>query len=461
MQIERHVFGSYKGYTTLARSTGVTMDDCRVVERCAFGFGQTYENRYYKSLGKNPAFFTQQFPGSRRGLTRVSEGPADVQGRATLCYITLIVSRKDWDGALFGDIEALASARGVWNWDNSGAIGSLDLPVAGVPKIPSKHLAAALQAISHLEKAVLARKTVIASEATLCFEVVRAVEMLIPPVNRNSLTTAYRVLSPQFPAALVTLAEEAGSAATYRPQEKHAFSAYAQFLKTSGMESGDIPRAVLQYRDFGVQSPQNGGPESIKTQFVSFGEPEYRTQKLYIAAALVCGLILGLLVGMFLTNHFVTRPRSDKAAGAMQEQTAKLDKVTNDLKVEKDNVATQTAKLDKVANDLKAEKDNVATQTAKLVGVTTNLEVANAEKTKLEGDLQNAKKEMKEANDKLTVQTPKLEKATKDLALATIKNANLEMNREGKGQPKQPNNFRITLPSGSKGPTTAYTPLNP
>ena len=161
MQIERHVFGSYKGYMTLARSAGVSADDCRLVERCAHSFGQTYERRYYRSLAKRPAWFTQQFPGNRRGLTRVTEGPADDQGRSTLCFITAVISRQDWDSLLLGDIGALAECRAVWDWDESGTIAAMNLDITGSLAVPAKARSGALQVISELERTVASRRPVV------------------------------------------------------------------------------------------------------------------------------------------------------------------------------------------------------------------------------------------------------------------------------------------------------------
>lgn len=307
MQIERHVFGSYKGYTTLARSPGVTVDDCRVIERCAHSFGQTYESRYYRSLGKNPAWFTQQYPGNRRGLTRITEGSADDQGRPTLCFITTIVSRRDWDAVILGDIGVMADCRALWGWDDSGTITTLNLEISGSANVPAKVRSVALQVISQMERTAVSKRSVVGSEGEISFDVVRAIEMLLPPPVRNSATTAFRVLSPQFPASLNVLADEVASAASYRPDERQPLSAYAQALKTGGLDSGNVPLSVVAgYGAFGTQQLQSSGsPAGPSVQVVTCEGPDYRTRRLPVIVAGFGGIVAGVMIGILCQRVLV------------------------------------------------------------------------------------------------------------------------------------------------------------
>jgi hypothetical protein len=75
MRIERHVFGSFSGYTTLAKSAGVSLDDCRQLESTAYSFGQSHDRGFIKSLAKTPAYFTRSMTG---GIIPVEIGRAHV-----------------------------------------------------------------------------------------------------------------------------------------------------------------------------------------------------------------------------------------------------------------------------------------------------------------------------------------------------------------------------------------------
>ncbi len=312
MHIERHVFGSYKGYTTLARSQGVTLDDCRIVERCAHSFGQTYESRYFKSLSKQPAYFTTQFGTTRRGLTRVIDGPVDDQGRPTLQFITVILSRADWDTKLIGDIESLAAERCLWEWDGSGNISAIDVSISGSAKIPSKVTPVALQVISQLERTFLTRKAVVSSESTLDFQIIRAIEILLPPASRGGITTAYRILSPQFPVRLISLASDAAGAATYRPEEGQPLSPYAQHIKLSGIDSGTIPvDRLASYRGFG-EPPSRSGASSTSssptTLVTTVEKTEIKTRWSIAILAAVASLLLGITSGILLgKSRFINK----------------------------------------------------------------------------------------------------------------------------------------------------------
>ena len=256
MTIERHVFGSFKGCTTLAKSPGVSPEDCRVVERCVYGFGQTYDNRFYKSLSKSPGWFVLQFPGNRRGLTRITEGAADDHGRATILFTSILIAKRDWDGVVLGDIAALLAQKSLWVWDGLPAISALEVEISAKPEIPAKRVGRVLQLVSQLEQAVRTRSRLVLSEQEVTAEDFRAVEMLLPPTARPAITLGWRALSGQLPTTLVCLAREVEGASASHLNEGGALSPYAQMLQQAGIESGTIPlMQVMQYRSFGAAIP--------------------------------------------------------------------------------------------------------------------------------------------------------------------------------------------------------------
>ncbi len=299
MHIERHVFGSYKGYTTLARSPGVSIEDCRLLERCAFSIGQTYDSKFYKSLGKDPAFFTQQLPGHRRALTRITEGEKDSAGRSTLCCISVILSESDWNTVLMGDIGALMDSREAWKWDGSGDISALELAIRGDLSIPVRSRNKALLIISQIERCFVTHRQVVCSEADVDRDTVRAVEMMLPTAVRPRVTTGYRLLSTQCPTSLVVLAEQGAGAVSFHPNERFGYSPYAQAIKTGGIEGGTLPLQVISgYRDFGAPPRQQA--TSTHTVVV---EKERPVNRWLVAAALLLGVLLGM-VAMIPLRHW-------------------------------------------------------------------------------------------------------------------------------------------------------------
>lgn len=255
MQVQRHIFGSRGGYGTLARSAGVTLDDKWLIETAAHSFGHTSELAFAERLAIDPAFFTTSFDSGRRGVTCVRPGRVE-NGRMGLIFISAIVSRREWDTVMMGDVGVLLSCAELWQWG-----GEADLATAELPSRPTmamilrQRVQRALTLISELEVAVRRNKQLVVSEEDFDLEDVRAVEMLIPGDMRRHVTTACRCLSADVPCSLVLLAREAGTqGATYRANEGVSLSDYAIALQEKAISSGVIASPfVLMYRGFGGQ----------------------------------------------------------------------------------------------------------------------------------------------------------------------------------------------------------------
>lgn len=272
MRIERHIFGSYKGYTTLARSAGVSVDDCRILESSAHSFGQTYDARFNKALASTPAFFTRNLCGRRRALARVLEGALDDNDRPTLRVVTVIVSQHDWDAQLCGDVQLLLEKENLWQWDGSAQLSAIEVtfrpPAHSVPRGSVPRVLALLSEIEHSHAA---HRGVVVSAKEFSQQEIVCVEMLIPPSNRAGFTSAYRALSPKLPAAVNCLAAEAGSQdrVTFHFQPEHIHpSPYAQYLLESGFSSGSIPlESIMAYKRFGLppvkDTPVSAAPITV------------------------------------------------------------------------------------------------------------------------------------------------------------------------------------------------------
>ena len=270
MRLERHIFGSFKGYTTLAKSPGVSAEDSRALESAAYSFGQSSEKHFLKSLSKTPAYFTRILSAGRRGLTRVLEGKLDDNDRPTLCLMTLIVAQRDWDAELCGDVSAMLDDAQLWRWDGGSQLSVLEWQGQPLSRtLARKSAPRVLALLSEVERACAGRRAVVISEDDYCLAEVRAVEMLVPPAARRSFTSGYRSLSAQLPVTLNCLASGATGRPTFRHQNAtDSLSAYARFLEQTDFSNGVIPvEQVASYRGFGVMERET--PTAAAANFVA------------------------------------------------------------------------------------------------------------------------------------------------------------------------------------------------
>lgn len=255
MRVERHIFGSFSGYTTLARSAQVAAEDIRSLESGAFAFGQTNERSVLEGLARQASYFTRLLPSGNRGLTRVIEGELDDNGRWTLLLVTAIVSQADWDSQLTGDVLKLLDADELWRWDRRPELQPVDMRVSAPDRsLPGKTVSKALALISELESHFTSRRSVLVTSDDFSAADLRAVEILMPPSARPRFTSAYRSFSPSLPVALNCVAtESAGGRSSFRYQPNLPLSPYAEYLSASGLSGGTIPYdAIADYRSFGA-----------------------------------------------------------------------------------------------------------------------------------------------------------------------------------------------------------------
>ena len=314
MHIERHIFGSYRGYTTLACSPGVSADDCRILESSVYSFGQTYDARFNRTLAKTPAFFTRVLREDRRALARVLGGALDDNDRPTLLVVTVIVSQQDWDSQLCGDVQLLLEEERLWQWDGSAKPAAMEVtfrpPSHSVPRRTVPRVLALLSEIEHGRAAHLG---VVVSASEFSQQEIACLEMLVPPSARAEFTSAYRTLSPQLAATVNCLAAEAGSQdrVTFRFQANHTpLSPYAEYLLESGFASGSIPlENIMAYNRFGMPPAQTtSGAEETPAPRVPITVVQRAQAWPVVAVALVAVILsVAAFVGAQLLSGNQTR----------------------------------------------------------------------------------------------------------------------------------------------------------
>jgi len=299
MIVERHVFGSVAGYRTLARSPGLSGQDCRFLE--TFSFGQPPSQAFVDSLARNPAYWVRPF-GSRRALTRLVPGSPDEAGRSTVLMISAIVAATDWDVALRGDVDPLLRSAPLWQWDGAAQLAPINLPVTPPSKaVPGRGGASALlNLVSRIEGAGGGPLSIVVREEDLGPEDLRCLGMLIPPSARGQFSWACRSLSCRLGATVNCVAAgvtiDAG-ANVVRPDEHVAPSVYAQVLDEAGLRGKGVDTAfIATYSGFGRHGERTTGDPSQQPVIVVESPAEGSWMARYGGWALSAVLAVAVIV---------------------------------------------------------------------------------------------------------------------------------------------------------------------
>jgi hypothetical protein len=253
MHIERHVFGSIRGYGTLARGPGLTDADCRPL--VSLSFGTPYDAAYPRSLNEKIAYWSRPLGDRRRAVTRVLPGKPDDAGRPTLLFVSCVVDVEDWDFALQGDALALLRVRELWEWNGAPELAALDIPepTPGSWRFGDESVQRILGLVSLVEMSWRAKQPVIIRADQYSLIETATVERLLPPSIRGRYSAVYRSLSPELPATVNCLAVGVplGSTGPSRYLAE-AQSPYARELELEGFGDGHEPNILLVgYERFG------------------------------------------------------------------------------------------------------------------------------------------------------------------------------------------------------------------
>lgn len=267
MKVERHIFGSQRGYTTLAQSAGVGRTERKLLE--SFGFGQTSDSAYRQSLLKMPAFISRPAGSKLRAVTRVLPGQPDDQGRDTLLFISAVLQNADWIRVLKGDVQPLLSCANLWEWDGQEKIAAADIPSRqpGPLALSYQQANEMLGLISEIERLNASAQNIVFEESRYGGDVVRAIQMLVPDRVKLSFSCAARTLSANLDVNVNCIARGVGvrsagpGSRVYRPRTDGLLSPYAAELLSAGLLRGEIPWDVISsYRTFGAGGDEPPDP---------------------------------------------------------------------------------------------------------------------------------------------------------------------------------------------------------
>jgi hypothetical protein len=264
MLVERHIFGSIRGYGTLAQSPGLAPAECRLLEN--FNFGQPQDAEYLASLAKTPAYWIRPLGARRRVLTRVVRGMADDQGRSTVLLISAVLSAADWDGVLRGDISILLRKDALWQWDGTPQLHPLEVATSPPSQVSIGRgsVEKLLSLITLIEHNHGRHRSVVVREADLSADEMRGLEMLMPPSARGGFSSAYRSLNSRLVASVNCVADGVvidQAAEVFVPGRPLPRSFYAGVLHDAGLSTGRVDTGfIATYAGFGkFASPEAGG----------------------------------------------------------------------------------------------------------------------------------------------------------------------------------------------------------
>jgi hypothetical protein len=111
IQAQTHVLGSRTGYSTQAKSSGLTPEE--VNELATLGFGQTGDAMLLESFAQEPCAFGRPLRSGRFAITRCFAGGLDDAGRATLRLLTIVLEPADYD-RLVSSLPKLVRDAAIW-----------------------------------------------------------------------------------------------------------------------------------------------------------------------------------------------------------------------------------------------------------------------------------------------------------------------------------------------------------
>ncbi|HMN96431.1 MAG TPA: hypothetical protein PKC43_11235 [Phycisphaerales bacterium] len=123
-----HLFGSRRGYRTLARSADVTAAEDAALS--GIGFGQVTDARAIAMLATRVTAVGRPLPGGRFAITRALPGGADDAGRPTLALCTLLIGPRAYCDRARYALAPLLGDRSLWDLRRFESGAAIELPVA-------------------------------------------------------------------------------------------------------------------------------------------------------------------------------------------------------------------------------------------------------------------------------------------------------------------------------------------
>jgi hypothetical protein len=257
---DTHVFGSTRGYGTVASSRGVRDEEARELESFQFGEASTADR--IARLETHAVMTGRALRSGRFAISRMMPAGVDDAGRPTVEVVTLVVEARDYE-ACAGALPMLADDAAFWRGARASAASGTRVPA--IAPVADANDPRVFRLFDLWRAAVRAGAAGVVPE-TESDSVLRLVASL-DPVDRARCRWGIGLLSISAPADLCSIASGTsthGARDVLRPAQSGAWhcgneSEYAAFRVTSGLarfpSTADIE---VNGRELGVQDWATG-----------------------------------------------------------------------------------------------------------------------------------------------------------------------------------------------------------
>ncbi|MHC4084418.1 MAG: hypothetical protein ACYSWZ_05060 [Planctomycetota bacterium] len=208
IKVSRHIFGSIRGYTTLAKSKDLSPEETANLE--ILSFGQTNELSYLDSLQKNPAYISRPLHAEKWAITRVFKGKPDEHNRITLLFISAVITIDNWLYSLKCDVNKLLYYPGLWQWNGEEKLEPIEITFESKREIPGPEIRnKVLSLLGAVEKYTIEENTAIVVRASdYDAKVLRWLNMVLPLSSKRTFSCVARSLNDGLPVALISMARD-------------------------------------------------------------------------------------------------------------------------------------------------------------------------------------------------------------------------------------------------------------
>ncbi len=205
VKVSLHVFGSIRGYATLAKTDDITVEECAQLE--SFSFGQTSDSNYLDSLDKNPAIISRPLDSGRWAITRVLKGNPDDYNRQTMLFVTAIISTQDWLNVLRCDVMPLLDCPQLWQFSPAEKLAPVDVNISSERPVPSPEMREkVIPLLSAIETLNLDEEVTVLLDSQQCdIQVLRWLNMILPRNSKMKFSYAVRSLSDGIDVDVISL----------------------------------------------------------------------------------------------------------------------------------------------------------------------------------------------------------------------------------------------------------------
>jgi len=206
--VSRHIFGSVRGYTTLAKSEDLSHEEVADLE--IFSFGQTNESSYMNSLKTDPAYISRALRSGKWAVTRVFQGKPDEHNRTTLLFVSAVIASEDWVNSLKCDVNKLLYYGDLWQWDGKEKLEPIEVAIGGEREAADREIRSrVLCLVAALEKYSSDKNTtIVVRAADFDVEVLRVLNMVLPLKAKQTFSCAARSLNDGLPFSVISMAKE-------------------------------------------------------------------------------------------------------------------------------------------------------------------------------------------------------------------------------------------------------------